>query len=225
MSNLRVKGFSDIAFWQEDSIGIIVLKSDKTGNIRLNIFPELMQALALAATDEKVKYVALTGMNSNFARTLVLQNDERIESALEIGMSFALFSSGVQKPLISLINGDATNIGYEIALVSDIVISSGNSNLGFDNDYSCIMGGSIARRRFYGPSNSLAEVNKNSDIVLLDDDFLGKSKEFILNNVRQNIFMERNSFRWDIRERILEEHNFIMKRLLSNIKTNEIQKD
>ncbi len=221
MSNLRVRGFSYITFWQEDSIGLIVLKSDKNGNIRTSAFSELMQALALAAADEKVKYIAITGMNSFFAKDLYLKPEESIVDSLETMLSFSLFSSGVQKPVVSLINGDALNIGYEIALLTDLVISSEKARCGFQKDYKCLMGGTIARRRFYDPGISNAEKNKNSDIVIEGIDFLGQAKDFLLNKLRTNIFTERAAFRWDIKERIMEEQISFLKEYISKPKLKD----
>ncbi len=210
MSNIRVKGFNSITFWQEDSIGLIVIKSDRNGNIQTNTLNELMQSLAIAAADEKVKYIGLTGINSVFAKDIYFKPEESIKEALETMLSYSLFSSGVQKPIISLINGDAINIGFEIALLSDIIISSSKAKCGFAKDYTCLMGGSIARRRFFDPTLAKPSARINCDKVIEEIDFLGKAKEFILNDVRNNIYMERNAFRWDLKERIYEEQiNFL----------------
>ncbi len=210
MSNLRVKGFNSITFWQEDSIGLIVIKSDKNGNIQTNTLNEMMQSLAIAAADEKVKYIAITGMNSVFAKDIYFKPEESIKEALETMLSYSLFSSGVQKPVIALLNGDAINIGYEIALLTDVVIASSKAKSGFTKDYQCLMGGTIARRRFFDANLSKPSERKNCDKLIEEIDFLGIAKEFILNDVRNNVYQERNALRWDLKERIYEEQiNFL----------------
>ena len=123
--------------------------------------------------------------------------------------------------MVSLINGDALNIGYEIALLTDLVISSEKARCGFQKDYKCLMGGTIARRRFYDPGISNAEKNKNSDIVIEGIDFLGQAKDFLLNKLRTNIFTERAAFRWDIKERIMEEQISFLKEYISKPKLKD----
>ena len=220
MSNIRVKGFNSITFWQEDSIGLIVIKSDRNGNIQTNTLNELMQSLAVAAADEKVKYIGITGINSVFAKDIYFKPEESVKEALETMLSYSLFSSGVQKPIISLLNGDAINIGYEIALLSDLIVSTSKAQCGFTKDYQCLMGGTIARRRFSNPTLSKSTERKNCDKLIEEIDFLGIAKEFILKEVRNNIYQERNAFRWDLKERIYEEQiNFL------KVHSDKIKKD
>ena len=43
--------FRDIAVWNEDSLGIIVIKSTEDGEVRRSVFSELILALGMASSD------------------------------------------------------------------------------------------------------------------------------------------------------------------------------
>ena len=79
MSNLRVEGYDDIVFWQEDGIGVIVIKSSPESKARLEFFEEIIMALTAAATDEHVRAVAITGMNRNFLKEVVSSEENPVK--------------------------------------------------------------------------------------------------------------------------------------------------
>ena len=49
MSNITVKGFDYVSFWREDTVGVIVLRTDSSGKISSSVLGELMMAIGKAA--------------------------------------------------------------------------------------------------------------------------------------------------------------------------------
>lgn len=181
MSNLRVKGFEYISFWEEDSLGIIAIRADSRGISNVGVINELILALGTALADEKIKAVAITGINEVFLMGLVW--DSKKQDFLEVIDSSHMLATiiyGIRKPVFSLLNGDCQNFGYELALLTDRIIARPSCNVGFSTDYGFMAGGSLTwnRYRYTGIGRSRAGVNV--DVVGDDKNFLQFCKDYIL---------------------------------------------
>ena len=79
MNNVNVDGFSGISFWREDSLGIIVIKTNKNFNVTRNTIDEIILALTSASLDSEVKAVAFTGQNNYFANSIETNKYETLD--------------------------------------------------------------------------------------------------------------------------------------------------
>ncbi len=182
MSNLRVHGYKHITFWQEDGIGVIALKSDSRGVCNVDVIRELIMAFGTAVADDEVKSVALTGINNNFLTGLSWFEDSQ-DFAETVDMSHTLVNiiAALKKPVFALLNGNCIDYGYELALLSDYIISDENTVVGFNNGYLFMAGGSATwpRFRFLGTGGAKEGINVDR-VIPANADFLTRSKELIL---------------------------------------------
>ncbi len=192
MSDVKVAGFENISFWQEDGIGVIVLRS-KNGNADPRIFDELVLSLSQAAIDENVKCIAFTGLNLKFLRKVDFDpgNLASLLDYLERVQTFVSVIYSIRKNVYSIVNGNAINEGFEIALLSDFIISSDLARLGFETGYQYGMLGSMTGSRFNYPMESKAEKGSNCDYVIRSDNLLEESKKLILKDVGINRYLPR----------------------------------
>lgn len=181
MSDLRVDGYEQISFWQEDGIGVIVLRS-ANGVSTDKLFDELSLAISQASIDDNVHSLALTGFNLKFLREVRFSGTsiESFLSYLERLRTFASVFYSIRKNIYSIVNGDAINIGFEIALLSDFIISSDLARLGFSDNYQYRLLGSSTGSRFNFPGESKAKEGRNCDLVLNSSTLLEEAKKFIL---------------------------------------------
>ncbi|WP_010916621.1 enoyl-CoA hydratase/isomerase family protein [Thermoplasma volcanium] len=207
MDNIRVRGYRDISFWQEDGIGLIVIKSDVNGIISRNCLDEMVSALGLASMDPNVKCVAFTGINKVFAKGMKPDGDDgrSLYELMQSSSSFLSMVYSLPKPIFSILNGDATNEGYEIALSSDLIISAEDANVGFNQEYQTILGGSFTAARFPLLAISKAQEAKNVDIVFKADSLLEDAKNYILKNFGNRMVQARRQKMYDISNKILLE--------------------
>lgn len=215
MNNVRVKGFKDITFWQDSGIGLIVLRSDENGLVNGNAIGELVAAIGTASIDDKVEAVAITGLNENFSTGLkVERNDlDTVRAVLDSSNSLVSLIYSLEKPIFSILSGDATNMGYEIALLSDVILSHNGNRVGFDAGYNFIAGGSITSVRFRNKFEaSIAEEGRNVDRVLPKDTLLEDAKNFILEHKDFDYHLVRRRAMRGLRESMLEERENFMRR-------------
>jgi len=215
MNNITVDGFNNISFWREDEIGLIVLKGDPESNIARTTIDEIILALTSASLDEMVKCVAFTGQNNYFAKNLKIE-DSSLIGLLESTRTLSSAIASFEKPIFSLLNGPAINAGYELATLSDYLISTFDNEVGFDANYEFIMGGSLTSQRLRYTSVSKARPDFNVDAVLERDNFLGDSVELI-SKMNSNVFVQvRRARLSNIRHVLLEEQfNFLKNRYLT----------
>lgn len=184
MSNLKVHGYKHITFWQEDGIGVIALRTDSRGIANVDIISELIMAFGTAVADDDVKSVALTGINRNFLAGLNWY--EESQDFLEtVDMSHTLVNiiAALKKPVFCLLNGDAYDYGYELALLSDCIIAVEGANVGFNSGYLFMGGGTATWPRFRTLGRAAAAAGTNVDLVVPSgDNFLEEAKKFILAN-------------------------------------------
>ncbi len=208
MSDVRVKGFYDITFWQDAGIGLIVLRSDDDGMINVNALAELVAALGTASIDDNVKAVAITGMNNHFSTGIKGDSVDRKTAEEIFSHSNSLLSLifSLEKPVFSVLPGDATDAGYEIALLGDRILAADGAKVGYSRGHGFLVGGSITTGRFRD-NLSIAEASegKNVDTVLPRDTLLEDAKKYILENQGYDFHLIRRRFMRGLRESLLEE--------------------
>lgn len=213
MNNVRVKGFKDITFWQDSGIGLIVLRSDPQGLVNWNAIGELVASIGTASIDDNVEAVALTGINENFSTGLKVEEDnmETARAILESTNSLVSLIYSLEKPIFSILSGNTLNAGYELALLSDAIMSHDQNKVGFDPGYNFTSGGSITSLRFRNRLDiSSAEAGKNVDFILPKDTLLEDAKKFILDHKDFDYHLVRRRTMRGLRESMLEEReNFI----------------
>ncbi|MCW6168930.1 MAG: enoyl-CoA hydratase-related protein [Thermoplasmatales archaeon] len=223
MNNVNVDGFSGISFWRENNLGVIVIKTNKNFNMTRNTIDEIILALTSASLDSEVKAVAFTGQNNYFVNSIEADDSETLnllESVRTLSLSLASFD----KPVFSLLNGPCKNSGYEISLLTDYMISTTNNEVGFNNDYEFIMGGSITSQKYKFSIVGIAKENLNVDAVVARENFLGDSVELI-NRISSRIMVQtRKSRLRHIREVIDDEHlRYIKNRYSDLLKNREVR--
>ena len=180
MSDIRTDGYNRISFWKEDSIGLIVIRSDKNGNCDQDLFKETLQAVSLAYMDDSVTSIAFTGINEYFLHdVLVDETKGTFQEFFDMIHTLIRTLSAIRKPIFSVVNGIATGIGYEFALLADAVIASRSAQLGFPQKYSFVCLGSLTSQRFGLRTVSKAAEGKNSDYVFPPNNFLADAKALI----------------------------------------------
>ncbi|MCL4350725.1 MAG: enoyl-CoA hydratase-related protein [Candidatus Thermoplasmatota archaeon] len=205
----KVVGYKEISFWQEDSIGVIAIFSGPDGLASMDFFEEFLKAVTLAITDEKVKFLVITGTDDIFFRGIRGVDYTNIKSYLELTSAIASFLSTMVKPVISIINGKAENLGVELALLSDIIIARKDAEIVLSDNFEPIMGFSISALKYSFFKTGKAEEKSNCDLIMDGPEFLQKASEFIrktgnpgltllrrnrLNSMRDAISIEREAF-------------------------------
>ncbi|MCL5785264.1 MAG: enoyl-CoA hydratase-related protein [Candidatus Thermoplasmatota archaeon] len=180
MANLRVSGFKHVSFWAEHDIGIIAVRTDTGGKANVEMLGELVIAVSNAAVDENVLALVITGTNNNFLAGL-LWNPESQDFLHTLDTSHTLVNLLIkfEKPIFALLNGDCMDFGYELALITDYIIATEGSRVGFSRGYTFIAGGSVTWNRFRSPGVQCAEERVNVDRVLPMDSFLDKSMDTV----------------------------------------------
>ena len=138
-----VEGFSKISFWREDTVGVVSLLSP--GHINNALLDELIRVFSIAALDDKVSSILITGSNYVFSRGLDVPENRAYADMRDYYnriQSLALFWVSLEKPIFSAINGIATNNGLSLALLADEVFYSSNSKFVLDKEEPTILLGS-----------------------------------------------------------------------------------
>ncbi len=224
MSDIRVKGFDDVSFWREEDIGLIVVRASATGQIRKKTLDELIMALSTASIDPSIKSIAVTGQNEVFCRDI--GDWENPTDVLNSLRALASIIYSLEKPINAVLNGDATDTGYELALLCDTIIASPDAKLGFNPSYMFSMGGSLSSLRFNSFEISRATEKVNCDYVFPASDLLGEAKLKIQEICSNNQVLRRKNRLRFIREAVGEEHIAILSKLSenNNLETKSKQK-
>ena len=176
-SNITTHGFHDLSFWKEENIGLIVMRCDSKGRSRQNLFKELLQVVGIAYMDESVRSIAITGINEIFLREIMLEEkDGAAHEFFDYAHALIRTIYSLNKPVFSLVNGPASGIGYEIALLSDAIISSSSSVMGFPPGYNFVLLGSLTSSRFGVRPVEPARQGINADYVIDHDNFMADAK-------------------------------------------------
>ncbi len=224
MSDIRVKGFEEISFWREDEVGLIVLRSSVSGKIRKQTLDELLMALSTASIDSTVESIAITGQNDFFAAELLGWEDP-IEM-LNSMRALASIIYSIEKPIYAIVNGDALDIGYELALLCDTIVCAPEAKLGFTKQYMFAMGASLTSSKFLKTEVRKALEGINCDYVFPASDLLGESKVLIGETSSFKMVLKRKSRMRHLREALGEEHLALLARIseskLDDIKSKKI---
>ncbi len=210
----KVVGFKEISFWQEDGIGVIAMLTGDDGKVTMNFFDEFLRAITLAITDEKVRSLVITGTNDTFFKGVRDLSNSTIRTYLELTSATASFLSTMDKPVISIVNGNAEDLGVELALLSDVIIAKKGTLLEVSGNYEPVMGFSISALKYSFFKNGEAEEKSNCDIIMEGEDFLEKASDYIkkLGNPGLNL-IRRNRLK-DIRNALsIEREYFLLKSL------------
>jgi enoyl-CoA hydratase/carnithine racemase len=141
----NVEGFSKISFWREESVGVITLLAP--GHIDSVMLDEMIRVLSIAAIDDKVSSVFVTGSNYIFSRGLKVPDNKMYADFRDYYkriQSFVLFYMALEKPIFSAINGTATNNGLSLALLGDEVFYSDNSKFIIDKEEPTLLLGTTS---------------------------------------------------------------------------------
>ncbi|MGC8505411.1 MAG: enoyl-CoA hydratase-related protein [Thermoplasmata archaeon] len=218
MSDIRVSGFNDIIFWQEDGIGIVVIRTNEKGLARRNFINEIIMALTTASTDDAVRSVAITGINNNFLSGM-MDEPRTGQELLDFMNSTSTFLSvlySIGKPVYSILSGDSLDIGREISLATDIIMASDRAMVGYSDGYKFRAGGSITSLRFPMLGVSAAEEHRNVDIVYPGNTLLDSAKKFILSDMGYSRHLMRRTRLRDMRISLLEEREELILRDISS---------
>ncbi|MGC8654915.1 MAG: enoyl-CoA hydratase-related protein [Thermoplasmata archaeon] len=102
----QVDGYSKISFWREKNIGIISLLSP--GTFTFNTISELIKSLSIAAVDDNVRSILITGSNYSFSRGLDIPSGylyADLRNYYESIKGLILFMISLDKPIFASING------------------------------------------------------------------------------------------------------------------------
>ncbi len=138
-----VDGFKRLSFWREESVGVVTLLAP--GYIDNELLEELIRVFSIAAVDDKVGSILITGSNYIFSRGLSLPASKTYADLRDFYkriQSLALFWMALEKPIFSAINGTVANSGIALALLADEVFYSENSKLVLDKDEPIVLLGS-----------------------------------------------------------------------------------
>ncbi|MCL5438102.1 MAG: hypothetical protein M1148_02770 [Candidatus Thermoplasmatota archaeon] len=203
--------FQDIAVWKEDALGIIVIKSSDTGEVRRSVFPELVLALGMASADADLKAIVITGLNRNFVSKIEICGTLKcLLKTLDDLSALASMVYSAPKPVYTILTGNAVNMGYEIALLGDVVISGPDLKAGITEDYIFRLGGSLTSQRFSNISLSEPAESVNVDKIFQRKDLLGEAKSFILGDYMASRPLLRRRRLSDTRTALMEEHRLVI---------------
>ncbi|MEM0129999.1 MAG: enoyl-CoA hydratase/isomerase family protein [Thermoplasmatales archaeon] len=139
-----VDGFKKTSFWRERNTGIITILSP--GLIDNDLLDELIRILSIAAVDDNIKSILLTGTNYIFSKGLSLPQNRSyadLRDYFKRIMSLVLFWASLEKPVFSAINGSAINNGVSLSLLADVVFYSENTKLVLNDEEPVLFLGSV----------------------------------------------------------------------------------
>lgn len=213
MSDIRVDGYSSISFWREDEIGVIVLRTGDDSMLNTGHVSELITSLGTAAMDDNVRAVAITGINLRFAKGLDLDNSADLDNIMQYGQALLSLVYSIEKPIFTIIGGEAIDAGYEIALMGDVLLASRNNEVGFNKSYTFMLGGSITSSRFRCTDVAKASAGSNVDLTFDQDKLLDDAKQYISEHADFDYPLIRKRRMMSLRESLLEEREHLRKRV------------
>ncbi len=138
-----VEGFKKISFWREETVGVVTLLSP--GHIDNTLLEELIRVFSIAALDDQVSSVLLTGSNYIFSRGVSVPENKSYADLRDYYkriQSLVLFWIALEKPIFTAINGTATNNGLSLALLGDETFFSENTKIVLDKEEPVLLLGS-----------------------------------------------------------------------------------
>lgn len=139
-----VDGFTKLSFWREESVGVMAILSP--GHIDNVLLDELIRVLSIAAVDDNVSSLIVTGSNYIFSRGIAVPQNKtypELRDYYKRIQTLVLFMAALEKPIFSAINGTATDNGLSLALLGDEVFVSENSKIILDKEEPMLFMGSL----------------------------------------------------------------------------------
>lgn len=129
----RVEGFDKVTFWREGSVGIIALLYP--GVLDLKAADELTKSLSIAAFDDKIESIVITGTNNSFSEGI--KPPDRLSYAdfrdfYDHVRNIILIILSLEKPIFSFVGNRIKNNGLSLALMADRVISTEQTKIIWD---------------------------------------------------------------------------------------------
>ncbi len=126
--------FNTILVENNDAVALITLKREDAMNaVCAAMAAELTRALKTLDDDDAIRCVVLTGSPSFFAAGADMTefDGEHKAEIRKIYAELARAFAEMRKPVVAGVAGYAFGIGFELALLSDIVIAAENARFGF----------------------------------------------------------------------------------------------
>jgi len=139
-----VDGFKKVSFWREGNVGIVVILSP--GVIDNSLMDEMIRIFSIAAVDDNVTSIILTGSNYVFSKGISPPESRKyadLRDYFKRVEGLVLFLMSLEKPVFSAINGVAVNNGVSLALLADVVFYSDNTKITLNGEEPPILLGSI----------------------------------------------------------------------------------
>ncbi|MGC8645778.1 MAG: enoyl-CoA hydratase/isomerase family protein [Thermoplasmata archaeon] len=139
-----VDGFRRVSFWREGTVGIVAILSP--GMIDNDLMDELIKIFSVAAVDDEVTSVILTGSNYVFSKGISLPKNRSyadLRDYFKRVEGLVLFLTSLEKPVFAAINGIAINNGISLALLTDLVFYSDSTKLTLNGEEPPMLLGSV----------------------------------------------------------------------------------
>jgi|GEM_PF-5051700 len=192
------KNFNKLQFWAEDHIGILAFDNGANNVFDLELLSELLGALSIGITDKNIDAIVITGTKYVFSTGFdfscsKFDKKEEFQELLNLGHSIATTLLSIPKTVVSIINGNVFDAGFELVLLSDVILSKNGVKAGFPGlwyNVPHIMGTPSLFSSIYGKNlyyklilNKIDNI-QNFNIVakfLPSDTLMPSAKELLLN--------------------------------------------
>jgi enoyl-CoA hydratase/carnithine racemase len=130
------KNFNKLQFWAEDRIGILAFDNGVNNALDIELLSEILGALSIEITDKNIDSIVITGTKSVFSTGFdfscgKFEKKEEFQELLNLGHSIATTLLSIPKTVVSIINGNAFDAGFELVLLSDVILSKNDVKVGF----------------------------------------------------------------------------------------------
>lgn len=150
-----------IDFRQDEGVGVIMLNRPEAGNrINRQLASELVEICAKVNESDRIRVIIVTGAGTE---SFCLGSDADIRRWLMKDLSIGLCPvteaiAGIKIPVIAALNGDAFEMGLEIAIACDIRVAADNARFCMSQILSASIpccGGSQRLPRIVGKAKAL----------------------------------------------------------------------
>ncbi|MCL4325548.1 MAG: enoyl-CoA hydratase/isomerase family protein [Candidatus Thermoplasmatota archaeon] len=191
------KNFKKVSFWAENKLGIIAMDNGNSNVMDAEMLSEMLGALSIAMTDNSINAVVITGTKRTYSTGLDIcekrfENPDDIKRLLSLGHTIATTVLSMPKIVVSLINGNSVDAGFELALLGDIIISKNNALAGFPGLWygmphfiatPSLLSAIYGKKRYYGfLSKKIFKIEEQNiaDFIIDSENFMNEAKRIIL---------------------------------------------